>query len=154
MDTGILAVLMWAALTIAGLLGHLVGDYLVQTHWMAMNKAKPIWIWNEQKGDLLIDGDALEAITLHALTWAMSVGLFIIPAAWVAWGAEGAVTALWATVALGVIHWIQDRRWPIVAFMKATGKDPGTLWLLIVVDNVWHLLQIAGAAAFIVWRIV
>ena len=144
MTIGMQAVLIWAALFVAGFLGHLVGDYLIQNNWMAQNKAKP---FNGCLGD-----PAMWAITLHATTWIISVQIALSAVAVVAWGPDGINAVAPAASALGVIHWVQDRRWPIQWFMRVTGKDPSVVWLLIVVDNVWHLLQIAGAAAWIVWR--
>lgn len=158
MTIGMIAVLMWAALSFAGFLGHLVGDYLVQSNWMATMKARNLWDEHvtitgpRSKTVRYRPTEAWWAISLHAASWAFSVWCFMVPASWIAWGPHGATEAGAATIALMVIHWIQDRRWPIVWFMKAVGKDPSQTWLLIVVDNVFHLLQIAGAAAWIVWR--
>lgn len=155
LTTGMVAVLMWAALSFAGFLGHLVGDYLVQNNWMAVNKAKPFARTRrdvETSAGLFFEmvNEPLQAINWHAFTWMLSVALFMVPVAYLAFGS---VTVAWlAMLALGVIHWVQDRRFPVVWFMKKTGKDPSVVWLLIVVDNVWHLLQIAGASAFIVWQ--
>ena len=45
------------------LLGHLVGDYFAQTHWMATNKVKSGWIgWF--------------AVTVHTLLYTLSICLF------------------------------------------------------------------------------
>ena len=48
------------------LLGHLVGDYLLQTNWMALNKHK-----NDVEGWL--------ACTIHCLLYAAAVALFMSP---------------------------------------------------------------------------
>lgn len=45
------------------LLGHLVGDYFLQNHWMAVNKVKSGWIgWI--------------AVTIHTLLYTLSICLF------------------------------------------------------------------------------
>lgn len=154
MTPGMQAVLMWAALSFAGFLAHLVGDYILQTGWMAANKARPIDWARLLRGaaDFGPDMVVVRAITTHAALWTIALQAAWFPLAGLAWGAEGATTAVWATLVLGAIHWVQDRRWPVVWFMNKTGKDPSQLWLLIVVDNTSHLLQIALAAAWVVWR--
>ena len=154
MTIGMQAVLMWAALFVAGFLGHLVGDYLIQNNWMAQNKARPLHGFSLWPGSTAAqeDDETLAAITAHAITWAVAVTMPLMVMARLAWGLPGMRAAFIAGLILMVIHWIQDRRWPIQWFMRVTGKDPSVVWLLIVVDIVWHLLQIAGAAAWIVWR--
>lgn len=148
--TGSEAVTMVAALSFFGFLGHLVGDYVIQTGWMAQNKAKPLF-------DLTcisppaIDDSGFRAITTHALSWTLAVEAFLLPAAWIALGEAGAHAAIIAAFVLGAIHWIQDRRWPVVWLMRKLGKDHSQMWLLIVFDNTLHLLQILGAAVWIVW---
>ena len=45
------------------LLGHLVGDYFLQTHWMAKNKTKNSWVgWY--------------AVTIHTIIYTLSICLF------------------------------------------------------------------------------
>lgn len=56
----------WIAFTyffLGAIMGHLVGDYLLQNQWMALNKSKPGW-----KGVL--------ACTIHVLLYTSAVSLF------------------------------------------------------------------------------
>lgn len=148
---GMISVLMVAALAFFGFLGHLVGDYVIQTGWMAANKAKPLLLVDIGSPPS-VDDSGLQAITSHALTWAFSVFLFMVTPALFAFGRDAWAQTAWACIALGAIHWVQDRRTPVIWLMKRMGKDPGQLWLLIVFDNTLHLLEILGAAVWIVWR--
>jgi len=143
MTNGAEAVQIWAALFIAGFLGHLLGDYVVQTNWMAQNKAKPLFNGTDM---------AFTAITLHAESWALAVFTCMALVARTAWGLAVLPLLVVVCFILGAIHWIQDRRWPVKWLMRVTGHDPECTWLLIVFDNTLHLVQIALAAAWIVWR--
>lgn len=148
--SGAEAVQLWAALFIAGILGHLIGDYVVQTNRMAQNKANPLFVFNVGRFPGWDDA-GFRAITAHALTWAVAVWMCMNAVAYVAWGPSGFWPVLWACLSLGAIHWIQDRRWPVKWLMKITGHDPECTWLLIVFDNTLHLVEIALAVVWIVW---
>ena len=115
---------------LCALIGHLVGDYLLQTDWMALNKKK-----------------SSIACTVHCLMWLLSVGLF---SGWV-WTAP-----LWVAPFLYVTHYLQDRTGIILWWMKLPWKDqtqfatgPCSPWSIIVVDNVWHIVTI-----WAVWRVI
>lgn len=102
---------------IGALIGHLVGDYLLQNDWMAANKKL-----------------STVPCAIHCALWASAVVLF---AEW----------PLWAWFPLFVAHFIQDRTQIIAAYMHLIGqRDFATgacaPWSVIVVDNVWHVLAI------------
>jgi hypothetical protein len=106
------------------LIGHLVGDYILQNDWMALNK----------KISSLHCG-------VHCLIWTACVVLFA------AWGWKAAAF-------LFVAHFVQDRTGLIRRWMSLVGQDqfatgPCSPWSIIVVDNVWHILQIYAAARWL-----
>ena len=112
-------------LTLA-IIGHLVGDYLLQTDWMAQNKKLRSW-----------------PCLAHCFVWTVCVGAF-----------SGLGPA-----ALGFLfacHFIQDRTHIVKWWMTLRWKDqtgftqaPFAPWSLIVVDNVWHLVQLWAAVRFL-----
>jgi len=110
------------------IVAHLVGDYLLQSHWMATRKTEDS-----------------SAAFLHAVTYGLPF-LFLVPSGWS------------AVVALALIcgtHFIVDR-WRLARFVvwaKNGARGPVTatgypddvpqwlsVWLLIVADNTLHLL--------------
>lgn len=125
----------------SAIVGHLVGDYLLQNDWMANNKKR-----------------SSNVCFIHCLIWSWSVCLF---AGW-----YGTYTFALAWYLLFLTHFIQDRTnivtwWMNLIgqrrFMKSDDFDminfkiiPGLgPWSIIVVDNVWHIVTI-----WLVWRFV
>lgn len=99
------------------LVGHLVGDFLIQNDWMAINKKK----------------ETLPCL-VHVSLYTLSIWAFT---QW-PW---------WALLITFVCHFIQDRTPVINWFFKVTGKPefgkpPMAPWSFIVVDNSFHLLQL------------
>src|SRR5690606_28965427 len=78
------------------LCGHLVGDWLLQSDYEALNKGKR-WLPN----------------VVHAAKWTMSVGA----AAWVV-GWRGEAGFLTWLLVMGVIHALFDRRWPTLWLIR------------------------------------
>jgi len=115
---------MIATIFIGALVGHLVGDYLLQTDWMALQKKKSSF-----------------ACLIHCLVWVGCV-----------WGFSqmGWLPALF----LFVCHFIQDRTKIVLWWMNLRGSSvftepPFAPWSMIVVDNVLHVLQIWVACMFL-----
>lgn len=99
------------------LLGHFVGDWIVQTDWQAANKPTS-WKANQQ-----------HMIGYHA-------SLTIAAALVVSWPALAAILAVsWVT------HSIIDRRWPVVWLLQHTGSRPfsQTTFGVVAVDQALHL---------------
>jgi len=130
---------MKETLTLA-IIGHLVGDYLLQNDWMALGKKKSSLI-----------------CSIHCLVWTLTVMFF---AGW--FGIEDAGYATekywfkgWVFVFLFVTHFIQDRTQIVRFWMTQINSQPKFVeppmapWSLIVVDNVWHIVQIWFAWRFI-----
>ena len=112
----------------SAIVGHLVGDYLLQNDWMALNK----------KGPGIMGGLAL---AVHSFIWAVCVCSF---------------AGFWPTLAFAILyatHMLQDGTNIVMFWMtrinrqSAFASPPLALWSIIVVDNVWHILTI-----WIVWR--
>jgi hypothetical protein len=108
------------------IIGHLVGDYLLQPDWMAQNKKKSSF-----------------ACAAHCTVWTLSVCAFA------GWWSPAAVAVLWST------HFVQDRTNLIMWWMTKVARQQQfatgacSPWSIIVVDNIWHILAI-----WAVWRFV
>ena len=105
------------------IIGHLVGDYIFQNDWMAQNKKKSSW-----------------PCLIHCTVWTGCVCLFA------GWGWLPALV-------LFAFHFAQDRtefiRWWMNLWQPGFAKPPLAPWSLIVVDNVFHLVQIWLVAEWI-----
>ncbi len=105
-------------MTLAGaIIGHLVGDYLLQTDEMA----------KEKKQDSFICG-------IHCFIWTICVMMM------------GNMPAQTAPL-LFISHYVQDRTQIVRWYMNKIGQKeflegPCAPWSAIVVDNVFHLLAI------------
>ncbi|AYC28463.1 DUF3307 domain-containing protein [Paenisporosarcina cavernae] len=99
-------------------IGHLIGDFLLQTSWMAKNKATH---WG--------------ALVVHCSVYTLAVVLVGI------WGSID-----WSFIAIGLLflsHMLLDRRtfnmwWNRVVMQNTTEK-----WLFVVTDQVFHLIVLA-----------
>jgi len=106
------------------IIGHLVGDYLLQTDWQAAGKKKSSWI-----------------CAVHCLLWTAAVVLLAGRAWWV-W---------WVPLVLFTTHFIQDRtnlvRWSMQhCGQQQFAKPPMASWSVIAVDNTFPLLTLASVA--------
>ena len=121
----------------SAIIGHLVGDYLLQNDWMALNKKRNISI-----------------CALHAMLWTLAVMTFA------EWWSFTVFAILYCT------HLIQDHTNVVTWWMSKVGQRrfmatddfdminfkviPGLgPWSVIVVDNVWHIVVL-----WAVWRFV
>lgn len=101
------------------LVGHLVGDYLVQNDWMAQNKTKR----------------HLPCL-VHCVLYTLSVWvctLFVFP--------------VWALAVTFGTHFLMDRYRLARRFMSISGQEsfaagPLSPWSIIAVDNTIHLLTL------------
>lgn len=105
------------------LIGHLVGDFLLQTSWMAKNKAST-WI----------------PLLAHVLVYTLVVSLFGILAGGLSF------TGI-SVILLG--HILLDRK-TFVSFwvqhiQRANGPEQS--WLMIVADQIFHIILLAVAVA-------
>lgn len=107
------------------LIGHLIGDYLFQTKWMATRKAKE-WF----------------PLLVHCMIYTVTV----IAIVFIGYG----MLPLVAIALILVSHIILDQRtfvsWWVKHIMKTEGKEAS--WLFIIADQIFHLI-ILGAIAHI-----
>ena len=106
------------------LMGHLIGDYLLQNDWMALGKKRSSFI-----------------CSVHCLIWSLTV---MLCARW----------PVWTLPVLFVGHFAQDRTNVVVWYMKFKGgaeftKPPMAPWSIIVTDNVMHMVLL-WAISFLV----
>jgi hypothetical protein len=113
------------------LVGHLVGDFLLQTDGMAKNKTQS-WPWMLRHTGIYMAVMVI-LVVAFALTHAASF--------WVA----GAVLLFIAGT-----HIILDRREFTLRWMRFIGISAELSWLPIVIDQVFHLLILAVAAQVLV----
>ena len=107
------------------LVGHLIGDWIVQTDWQAAHKMTS---WKANQQHML--GYHVTLAVLAALTGSWT---FTIVAVVVSW----------------VTHSVIDRRWPVIWLMRHTGSEPfsRTTFGVVAVDQALHLsilLTVAG----------
>lgn len=120
-------------LTLA-IIGHLVGDYLLQNDWMALNKKSPGPHGNT-------------ACVVHCAIWTFAVIVF---SEWY----RSPHLFLVCTV-LFLTHYAQDRTQIIRFWMTRINRQPKFVeppmapWSIIVVDNVWHIV-----ALWAVWKFI
>lgn len=130
-----------AALFVLAFLGHLIGDYLLQSKWMAMTKSQPGW-----RGVL--------ACTIHVALYTVAVCAMV----------QTTDALVWLAVA--VPHWIIDR-WSLggwwlkvirgrtleEAHLSAEPHRPFHIAFFAVVytaaDNTIHLLCLWAAIRFL-----
>lgn len=96
------------------LIGHLVGDFLLQSNWMATHKEKD---WR--------------ALAVHSLVYTITIYLFSLIA--------GGLSLL-ALVIIFAAHVILDQRGVVRWWLTNVSKSPDLTWLQIMVDQTLHLL--------------
>jgi hypothetical protein len=104
------------------IVGHMIGDYLLQNDWMAEGKKRSSLI-----------------CAIHAAIWTACVCLV------------GGWFEPWAIGFLFITHFAQDRTNFIRWYMNAMGQrkfaaPPMAPWSIIIVDNTWHLVALAIVA--------
>lgn len=109
------------------LVGHLVGDWIVQTDWQAANKTTS---WKANQQHMIGYHLALAAAVAWAVAWPLVLVI---------------VGVSWST------HAVIDRRWPVVWLMQHTGSGPfsQTTFGVIAVDQALHLSILATLAAVV-----
>jgi hypothetical protein len=103
------------------LAGHLLGDFVTQTDWQAVNKEAS---WRADLG--------------HVLTYHFTMAVLVLPV-WHDW------RAAWFLAISAGTHALVDRRWPTRLVLRSTGsKDFATVfWGVIATDQALHLSILA-----------
>lgn len=104
------------------LIGHLVGDFLLQTHWMAVNKPTK-----------------LSALLAHVTLYTLVVTGFSYFAGGISYK---------AIVFIYVAHIILDKRHFVAFWVKNINGVEKIPWLNVASDQSWHLLVLALATLF------
>lgn len=99
------------------LVGHFVGDFILQTRWMADKKAKQI----------------LPLIT-HSAVYTIIVALFALLADGLSW---------WGIGLIFISHVILDQRTFIDFWAAKINGNTNIDWLKITLDQSWHILILA-----------
>jgi len=113
------------------LVGHLVGDFLLQTDSMARYKAQS-WSW------------MLKHVGIYLAVMVVLVGAYAMNHPVPLW-VEGAVLLF-----IGGTHIILDRRSFTLWWMRRLGVSSDLTWLPIVADQVFHLLVLVVVAQALV----
>lgn len=108
---------------------HLIGDWLSQTEYQALNKAEKSFI--------------NRALLTHCAVYAAC----FIPLFW-----YNTVSVCWVVI-IFCSHLFIDRRWPIVwicRYIKRCSAEEleKNFWLVVVVDQVVHILILASLAVW------
>jgi hypothetical protein len=114
---------------LGAIVGHLVGDYLLQNDWMALNKKK-------------LGPAGFLPCFIHCSIWTLCV---------IAFGGIWSLGDWRITSILLLSHYFQDGTNVVRGWMSLIGQEqfatgPCAPWSIIVVDNVWHIVTI-----FSVW---
>lgn len=115
-------------------IGHLLGDWLLQTEWQAQNKA-----------------DNWGAMLAHVAVYhAVILGILILR-----FGAAATPVYL-AVGGLALTHAMLDRKWPVAWLMRAlrisVHRAPDRT-LTLAVDQSLHLLLLACATVYLTWQL-
>lgn len=116
----------------AGLVAHMVGDYLVQSHWMATEKTKRWW---PAIAHAVSYGLPFLVVTRNPVALGVIVGTHAVIDRY-----RLARHVIWAKNRLG-----PSKSCPSWNECRATGYPPETppwlaVWLLIIADNTIHVL--------------
>ena len=114
------------------LVGHLVGDFLLQTDGMAKYKAQS-WTWMLRHVGLYL---AVMVIVLGVYSLSTPVPLWVLGL---------------ALLFIGSTHIILDRRGFTLGWMRLIGITSDLDWLTIVADQVFHLLVLVVVVQIVTW---
>ena len=107
---------------------HLVGDYLLQTEWQAMNK----------HGGIGVDPVKRRALIGHVLTYTLA---YVPALVWLAGDLEAWTLLVAASIAAP--HFVQDDGRLVAAYVRSVkGIDPESGPLLMAVDQSFHLVAL------------
>jgi hypothetical protein len=123
----------WPAVLLALLASHLVGDFLVQTEWQAVNKLGG-----------LVDPRSRRALLAHVIVYTAA---FVPALVWI-----GTRTTPWRAIAVGAVvaipHLLLDDGHFVRFWLRAVKRAPQpSAALTISVDQTFHVVCLIGAAA-------
>jgi len=122
------------------LLAHLVGDYVIQSHWMAQEKTKRWW-----------------PAAVHAATYGIPYGIFVTQNGWALAVIVGTHAVIDRYRLARYVVWAKNQLGPkrarsVWSDTAKTGYPAGTpdwlaVWLMIICDNTLHLVINTAAVA-------
>lgn len=122
----------WSGAFVVLVVSHLVGDFLFQTEWQAVNKA----------GGLGRDPVARRALASHILTYSLA---FVPALVWI--GVDHGARVIAAAAIVVIPHWLQDDGRALRAYTLRVKKSPNASDLLhLTVDQSFHAVCLLGAA--------
>jgi hypothetical protein len=123
----------WTEVFAVLVLSHLVGDFLLQTEWQAMNK----------HGGLGPDPEKRRALLSHVFTYTLA---YVPALIWI--GIEaGALRAVIVALLVSIPHLIQDDARLVRVYMRAVKHtDAERSDIALYVDQSLHLLVLFAAA--------
>jgi hypothetical protein len=124
---------VWMSLFDWLLVGHLVGDFLLQSDRMARHKGSD---WSRM----------LSHIGLYLVAMAAVVGIYALSHQIPVW------VVLVALLFIGGTHIILDRREFTAWWMRIVGISAEGSWLPIVVDQVFHILVLVAVTQIMLWN--
>ena len=101
------------------LVGHFVGDFILQTRWMAKKKATQIL-----------------PLTTHSLVYTITIALLALIAGGLSW---------WGIGLIFIGHLILDQRAFVDYWGAKVNGNTNIDWLKITLDQSWHILILALA---------
>jgi Protein of unknown function (DUF3307) len=126
----------WVSVFAGFIVAHMVGDYLFQTDWQALNK----------RGGLTAGGVSRKALVCHVSTYTLA---FLPAFIWI--GSE--LDALWAILAAAMVFIphliIDDGRLVALYIARVKRVDGLNLSLAASVDQSFHVLSLFLAAVVI-----
>ena len=126
----------WVSIFAGFIVAHMVGDYLFQTDWQALNK----------RGGLTAGGVSRKALVCHVSTYTLA---FLPAFIWI--GSE--LDALWAILAAAMVfipHLIIDDGRLVALYIARVKRVEGlNLSLAASVDQSFHVLSLFLAAVVI-----
>ena len=111
------------------MLAHLVGDWMIQTEYQALNKAKGHW--------------CNDALCAHCIGYTLCfVPVFLLYS----------LNWWWLALIFGS-HMFLDRRWPVIWWIRVVKRTSDEtisklFWLVVAVDQIMHLLILVPIALF------
>ncbi|OPY64029.1 MAG: hypothetical protein A4E56_00081 [Pelotomaculum sp. PtaU1.Bin065] len=105
------------------LVGHMIGDFLLQTGWMAKKTS-----------------NATSLLT-HCLVYTMTIYIVALPA--------GGLSAP-ALIVIFVSHLVLDQRKFVLFWVRRVNNADSLPWMSIVIDQSFHLLVLGLTAQYLV----